>query len=588
MGQQRVTLAGRFKNALTSPHSQPIVRILQPMAAPIVCVSQEAPLWEPLVQVWSSARRCFSTALSKRVRNGPAMSGASLLLVLACAGAVAGQAAPMQCPPPYDISPCACGVKKNGLDILCEFTDSQHITKAMTLLKERPSTVIFYLKLRHNSLPKLPRFVFLGLDIRHLTIHNSSLAVIEESSLSSIGLGRPNGTARPPCHPQPTRGCGRGRTCGKGLTQLDLSQNHLSLIPSAAFHNLHHLILLNLNHNRISALRARAFEGLDTLEILTLYENKLHAVDPEAFKGLEKKLKRLNLGGNELTAVPVHALNILDTLKKLEMQENRITEISEGDFAGLRSLDSLGLAHNMLKEVPGRVFSHLTLLNSLELDGNQITHIDPEAFAGLEENLQYLRLGDNNIHTVPSEALRRLHRLRHLDLRANNISSISDDAFLGFGDTITFLNLQKNDIKILPAMVFDNLNSLETLNLQNNKLTHIPEEVMEPIMDTLRVVDIMDNPLICDCELRWYNDWLRQLRDRDDAALQNKHTLCTMPHEHREYSIRNMPLDKMSCVGKNMGQTAMTGGARRADAQRTPVLAALAAALAAAELALRV
>ncbi|XP_049778361.1 slit homolog 2 protein isoform X2 [Schistocerca cancellata] len=561
MGQQRVTLAGRFKNALTSPHSQPIVRILQPMAAPIVCVSQEAPLWEPLVQVWSSARRCFSTALSKRVRNGPAMSGASLLLVLACAGAVAGQAAPMQCPPPYDISPCACGVKKNGLDILCEFTDSQHITKAMTLLKERPSTVIFYLKLRHNSLPKLPRFVFLGLDIRHLTIHNSSLAVIEESSLSSIG---------------------------KGLTQLDLSQNHLSLIPSAAFHNLHHLILLNLNHNRISALRARAFEGLDTLEILTLYENKLHAVDPEAFKGLEKKLKRLNLGGNELTAVPVHALNILDTLKKLEMQENRITEISEGDFAGLRSLDSLGLAHNMLKEVPGRVFSHLTLLNSLELDGNQITHIDPEAFAGLEENLQYLRLGDNNIHTVPSEALRRLHRLRHLDLRANNISSISDDAFLGFGDTITFLNLQKNDIKILPAMVFDNLNSLETLNLQNNKLTHIPEEVMEPIMDTLRVVDIMDNPLICDCELRWYNDWLRQLRDRDDAALQNKHTLCTMPHEHREYSIRNMPLDKMSCVGKNMGQTAMTGGARRADAQRTPVLAALAAALAAAELALRV
>lgn len=516
------------------------------MAVTAVPVPRGAPRWGDLSDVISSVRRRFSSALSKRVHNGPAMSGASLLLVLACAGAVAGQSAPMQCPPPYDISPCACGVKKNGLDILCEFTDSQHITKAMALLKERPSTVIFYLKLRHNSLPKLPRFVFLGLDIRHLTIHNSSLAVIEESSLSSIG---------------------------KGLTQLDLSQNHLSLIPSAAFHNLHHLILLNLNHNKISALRARAFEGLDTLEILTLYENKLHAVDPDAFKGLEKKLKRLNLGGNELTAVPVHALNILDTLKKLEMQENRITEISEGDFAGLRSLDSLGLAHNMLKEVPARVFSHLTLLNSLELDGNQITHIDPDAFAGLEENLQYLRLGDNNIHTVPSDALRRLHRLRHLDLRANNISSISDDAFFGFGDTITFLNLQKNDIKTLPAMVFDNLNSLETLNLQNNKLTHIPEEVMEPIMDTLRVVDIMDNPLICDCELRWYNDWLRQLRDRDDAALQNKHTLCTMPHEHREYSIRNMPLDKMSCVGKNMGQTAMTGGGPRAHAHSPAALA---------------
>jgi hypothetical protein len=49
------------------------------------------------------------------------------------------------------------------------------------------SEVIFYLKLRHNNLPKLQDFVFLGLDIRHLTIHNSSLAVVEESSLSSLG-----------------------------------------------------------------------------------------------------------------------------------------------------------------------------------------------------------------------------------------------------------------------------------------------------------------------------------------------------------------------------------------------------------------
>jgi hypothetical protein len=57
----------------------------------------------------------------------------------------------------------------------------------MAVLKGKPSLVIFYLKLRHNNLPKLQGFVFLGMDIRHLTIHNSTLAVVEESSLSSIG-----------------------------------------------------------------------------------------------------------------------------------------------------------------------------------------------------------------------------------------------------------------------------------------------------------------------------------------------------------------------------------------------------------------
>jgi hypothetical protein len=90
------------------------------------------------------------------------------------------------CPQANEVSPCVCQVKKNGLDILCEATDYVHITRAMTALKPK-SPIIFYLKLRHNSLPKLQGFIFLALDIRHLTIHNSSLAVIEETSLSSLG-----------------------------------------------------------------------------------------------------------------------------------------------------------------------------------------------------------------------------------------------------------------------------------------------------------------------------------------------------------------------------------------------------------------
>lgn len=92
------------------------------------------------------------------------------------------------CPPRDELEPCVCTPKKNGLDILCEFTDLMHISKAMSVLKGKPAVIIFYLKLRHNNLPKLQSFVFLGIDIRHLTIHNSSLSVIEESSLSSMGM----------------------------------------------------------------------------------------------------------------------------------------------------------------------------------------------------------------------------------------------------------------------------------------------------------------------------------------------------------------------------------------------------------------
>ncbi|KAK3930616.1 Protein artichoke [Frankliniella fusca] len=536
--------------------------------------------------------------------SAPRLLGALLLLaLLGLAAAQGGQSGQNNCPAAADIQPCGCTVKKNGLDILCEATETQHINKAMDALKRRGNAVIFYLKLRHNALPKLLQFVFLGLDIRHLTIHNSSLAVVEESSLSSVG---------------------------KKLTQLDLSQNILTMVPSKALSTLHHLLILNLNHNKISAIHNNAFLGLDTLEILTLYENKIDVVDVNAFEGLGKKLKRLNLGGNGLRQVPQKALATLEVLRKLEMQENELTEIREGDFEGLRNLDTLNLQHNRLNTVPAKVFSHLKLLNSLELENNQIRFVDPDAFSGLEENLQYLRLGDNKLNEIPSDALRRLHRLRHLDLRVNNITFIPDDAFSGFGDSITFLNLQKNakfslkytcnsyvwarahlpkislkllavllyvcereavkiDLKasavrkatgdsvslslgprpptqscgglsccsilVLPGLAFENLNSLETLNLQNNKLEHVSEEVMEPIIDTVTHFDLSDNPLICTCDLAWYHTWYRKAVGMvDEPAAHKRKTMCYLNSEHREYNLLALPLEKMQCVGKNLGQ----------------------------------
>lgn len=116
----------------------------------------------------------------------PNVAFATVTLLLLIAQLINGQNPPQTCPAVSDITPCVCQVKKNGLDILCEATDVLHINRAMTALKPK-SPIIFYLKLRHNNLPKLQGFIFLALDIRHLTIHNSSLAVIEETSLSSLG-----------------------------------------------------------------------------------------------------------------------------------------------------------------------------------------------------------------------------------------------------------------------------------------------------------------------------------------------------------------------------------------------------------------
>ncbi|XP_026681002.1 leucine-rich repeat-containing G-protein coupled receptor 4-like [Diaphorina citri] len=197
---------------------------------------------------------------------------------------------------------------------------------------------------------------------------------------------------------------------------------------------------------------------------------------------------------NQKIQVPSDALRPLDRLRHLDLRANNITSLSDDTF------------------------SHF---------GDSITFLNLQK-NGLAENLQYLRLGDNNLHEVPSDALRPLDRLRHLDLRANNITSLSDDTFSHFGDSITFLNLQKNGLKKLPPLVFENLNSLEKLNLQNNKLRAISEDIMEPILDTLRDLDLVDNPLVCTCDLMWYKEWSTSLGEKEDEQMSRKRTVCTL------------------------------------------------------------
>lgn len=33
-----------------------------------------------------------------------------------------------------------------------------------------------------------------------------------------------------------------------------------------------------------------------------------------------------------------------------------------------------------------------------------------------------------------------------------------------------------------------------------------------------------------------------------------------MANEHREYFVQNMPLERMNCIGKNLGRAGLSGG----------------------------
>lgn len=100
-----------------------------------------------------------------------------------------------------------------------------------------------------------------GLEIRHLIVSNTDLAVVEELSLTALW---------------------------NKLELLDLPQNRITTIPSPALKHLKETRLLTLNHNNITNIGPKAFDGMKSLVRLYLYDNRIARIDPQAFVGLDR------------------------------------------------------------------------------------------------------------------------------------------------------------------------------------------------------------------------------------------------------------------------------------------------------------
>ncbi|KAJ8912900.1 hypothetical protein NQ315_011223 [Exocentrus adspersus] len=109
----------------------------------------------------------------------------------------------------------------------------------------------------------------------------------------------------------------------KGLTnlvELDLSDNLLGAIPSAAFLDCPSLMKLTLSRNPIKALEKAAFNHLSFLNTLELSYCQISDVDEGAFQGLFS-LEWLHLDGNRMNSF--EASKYLPAgLKGLQLQDN--------------------------------------------------------------------------------------------------------------------------------------------------------------------------------------------------------------------------------------------------------------------------
>nr|XP_023017087.1 leucine-rich repeats and immunoglobulin-like domains protein 3 [Leptinotarsa decemlineata] len=195
-------------------------------------------------------------------------------------------------------------------------------------------------------------------------------------------------------------------------------------------------------------------------------------------------------------------------IDKLILDYNLLKEISKSWLYGLEALKELSVSHNYINKIDQDSWEFCHKLLILDLSFNNLESIEADTFNGLE-NLQKLSLHNNSITFIRENAFVHLPKLKFLNLSYNKIWLTIEDAtgvFQGLHDLMKF-HLAGNGIKSINAEAFAGLKNVTYLNLSNNNITSIQKNAFSHI-PLLKELMINTTSLLCDCNLRWFLNWL--------------------------------------------------------------------------------
>lgn len=153
------------------------------------------------------------------------------------------------------------------------------------------------------------------------------------------------------------------------LTDLDLSSNELTSVPTNWFTQKQSVKRLSLDNNKLST-----FPLLNNLPLL----------------------KDLSLNFNNITSITAKSIAVYKNLERLYLRDNRISMIEQNAFSELDHLEKLDLTANQLTTLPSSWILPLKALTHLYLRSNQFNTIDDMSVNVYTGSLKYLYLGNNN------------------------------------------------------------------------------------------------------------------------------------------------------------------------------------------------
>ena len=295
------------------------------------------------------------------------------------------------------------------------------------------------------------------------------------------------------------------------LVFLDISHNPIGELVDLTFSrmtSLETLIIGDINHK--FPINTRIFINLSKLKTLSLYKNRLTYVPNfnNMFTNLTMlpKLTLLDLSNNRIRYLPKEPVG-LENLELLDLDNNNIQRITDTEMSTLAPhLDKLNLNRNKgLRLIQSNFSSGLRGLHLEHCDITFIPRLKQNIFMNMI-NIEMLFLSGNRFYRsdkgkgAPGTLLQDMVNLKRLALNACKLRTIYEHTFNGLKH-LEFLSLSSNRLSSLSPELFKHLFALNTLYLDDNKLSQLPENVLRSLSPTLAVMNMGQNPFVCNCNL---------------------------------------------------------------------------------------
>ncbi len=239
-----------------------------------------------------------------------------------------------------------------------------------------------------------------------------------------------------------------------------------------------------------------------------------------------------SLGGNERKLEPSKNVALLDSYRCSDVfsipRNLRYLEIYDIGFPTMKSSACLNVTANDLiflnmssnpalgPEV-NVIILGLEKLRVLDISRSGYSKINPELF-GYLTSLTHIYASENSLRQESLTQIHQLKKLQHLDIARNAMPSLSTNAFLGLKklQTLNISDNRLNSADFLAGLI----PFLKAVDLSNNQLRSLSQTVIDAIdskcnntnSDCDFEMNLLGNPLSCECDSLHSVRWLRETR----------------------------------------------------------------------------